>query len=1102
MSRIKKVLCSVLTVLGIGATVAVGTVFAANQGGRPGSGGISGCGGAGWTLDTCYGATWRWYSWPEGAESVTIKGKSNGYANGGTITGCKEEGGYWRYAMVAYASGSYSDGTKYNSGDQVGLIGIDSNSSNTYDSEWFGGGMNYIGSSDDWNKVYEQYKTAKEIDPATFWRNWGDSSADDLSWFCAPNPDNVKEFYAASQISNRSDQYATSGVADWEKTGITNTFKTANTDTITLRVGDSANITFSHNVYASVKETDIPWKVTRTMTKDNSSQSGFVNSSYYDLMPSSTMPYSSGQSGASTSGTARSASEPAEEGYYIGEVRNYSDSGGNYILRDFYTITFKEQGTYKFCETMVVDGTSLTQVCTTIVVGNPTTVQGLCSSWTPSNYNSGYTSVLSKVNNSMLSGTYSGWQGTVNGNGITYAMPTDPIFWANCYYPGAQANASKSVTTINGTWVGSEQSHSGCGDKKGTYVIFHKQTKPNGEWTNEYKVTTDSPYGFNLPGFSMKISNPFKNVVDFTGSKALSNGDTTIQMVENDYGTVATDVGKIYKDEISTTGTPVYTNVNSGVAHASWPACCGSGCGPKGKRCCWGTYYHYINVATRTDGSRQSKSEVWIPYNFINTTSFSLDRSLVYAGEEVRVINSQISTGTKNNALTERNYATRVDGARTKLIAYVSSSDQSGNAGIQSNEPACGNLGDKQCSEVNSWSGSLNDSDKDFLSGDSRSMFSGEYNVFDASAGDYMCFALAVFPATSGADDNLNASGDGKWYVSRQCSIIAKRPTFQVYGGSFYTAGSVNTSNSTKHNVYGAYAYTPFGKENTTIFGSWVEQSTTVLGTAKLLASGAGTGLANTGAGSGSLEGGSIDYCKNRTTLSLANYGLSLLFGMTICPVTQATGSAGIASNTINREALVNFWATGEKNIGANVSVNLNNSSQYTTIASPTGVSVRYTHSAGDITLSGATIAAGVTHVVRADGDVRIEGDLNYNAAASLSSAGQIPKLVIYANNITIGCYVNEVDAILIAEGNVNTCPDGDINARSRSNQLNVRGMIIADSLELNRTYGTASGTYSGIPAEAINYDTSAILWGRYMAGSAESDTLTVTYQHELAPRY
>ena len=117
--------------------------------------------------------------------------------------------------------------------------------------------------------------------------------------------------------------------------------------------------------------------------------------------------------------------------------------------------------------------------------------------------------------------------------------------------------------------------------------------------------------------------------------------------------------------------------------------------------------------------------------------------------------------------------------------------------------------------------------------------------------------------------------------------------------------------------------------------------------------------------------------------------------------------------------------------------------------------------------------------------------------------------MVIYGNNISIDCNVTTIDAILIAEGTVNTCKDAknggeddNTNSELRSHQLNIRGMVIANKLELNRTYGTAWGKQSNIPAETINYDTSTMLWGRYMAGSGESDTLTTVYQHEIAPRY
>ena len=90
----------------------------------------------------------------------------------------------------------------------------------------------------------------------------------------------------------------------------------------------------------------------------------------------------------------------------------------------------------------------------------------------------------------------------------------------------------------------------------------------------------------------------------------------------------------------------------------------------------------------------------------------------------------------------------------------------------------------------------------------------------------------------------------------------------------------------------------------------------------------------------------------------------------------------------------------------------------------------------------------------------------------------------------------------MIAEGQVRTCDSYNVNAAANSRQLTVNGMIIADSLVLNRTYGAATSVNSSVPAEIINYDTSAIIWGKGMADANDFETLTTVYQHEIAPRY
>ena len=106
------------------------------------------------------------------------------------------------------------------------------------------------------------------------------------------------------------------------------------------------------------------------------------------------------------------------------------------------------------------------------------------------------------------------------------------------------------------------------------------------------------------------------------------------------------------------------------------------------------------------------------------------------------------------------------------------------------------------------------------------------------------------------------------------------------------------------------------------------------------------------------------------------------------------------------------------------------------------------------------------------------------------------------------------VDAILIAKGNINTCPDRDDKNAERSaensNELRINGAVIAGgTLILNRTYGAATGDKSIVPAETINMDPSWYLWAADIIPEITSETneptddiLVPTYMRELPPRY
>ena len=119
------------------------------------------------------------------------------------------------------------------------------------------------------------------------------------------------------------------------------------------------------------------------------------------------------------------------------------------------------------------------------------------------------------------------------------------------------------------------------------------------------------------------------------------------------------------------------------------------------------------------------------------------------------------------------------------------------------------------------------------------------------------------------------------------------------------------------------------------------------------------------------------------------------------------------------------------------------------------------------------------------------------------SKLEDVPKLILYANNIKINCDVTRIDAVLIAEDDVNTCANSNnINSSMNSNQLRINGAIITDTLTANRTYGAAKGANSMVSAEIVDYDATLYLWGANKTDVTNTAKVTMTYIRELSPRY
>ena len=146
------------------------------------------------------------------------------------------------------------------------------------------------------------------------------------------------------------------------------------------------------------------------------------------------------------------------------------------------------------------------------------------------------------------------------------------------------------------------------------------------------------------------------------------------------------------------------------------------------------------------------------------------------------------------------------------------------------------------------------------------------------------------------------------------------------------------------------------------------------------------------------------------------------------------------------------------------------------------------------------SVKKGESYFYCSGGNFTINGNIRYEDGYNMIS--DIPKTIVYSKrDIIIGCGVTRIDAVLIAEGIINTCNNNDVNSRDRSNQLKINGAIIANKLKANRTYGASAGMESGTPAEIINYDTSLYLWGASESDVTKTGKLKVVYQTELPPR-
>ena len=390
-------------------------------------------------------------------------------------------------------------------------------------------------------------------------------------------------------------------------------------------------------------------------------------------------------------------------------------------------------------------------------------------------------------------------------------------------------------------------------------------------------------------------------------------------------------------------------------------------------------------------------------------------------------------------------------------------------------------------------------SKKNFSGSNENNPFKKDIDIEDLPAGTTIEVVACVYPSDSGDEKNWqDKKGSDNWACTEPNKFtVAKRPSFQVWGGGVYSNGGVLAPASIKNKLAG------IGGDNTVVFGSWAEQAVVSNGTVNGLASGAATGLNfeyNDTVANGITEGTNRNFCNNRSPLSFAN---KMKSGG--CPNAQNIGRLGAKNSVLDRKSLVSYIISNTEDDNLEL--------------------LKLTANAeGDYILNkdneyGNTVQAGKTRVVIIDGGensimatgtITITDDIlykNYDEPFFYHQLEDIPKVIVYANNINIGCNVRVIDAILIAEDTINTCPSNadnseSVNDQKNSNRLIVNGILIANKIEFNRTYGANIGINSGVPAEIINHDSSTTLWSMSQVDTDNYAGLTTVYQHELAPRY
>jgi hypothetical protein len=415
---------------------------------------------------------------------------------------------------------------------------------------------------------------------------------------------------------------------------------------------------------------------------------------------------------------------------------------------------------------------------------------------------------------------------------------------------------------------------------------------------------------------------------------------------------------------------------------------------------------------------------------------------------------------------------------------------------------------------------------------------SGKYFADDVPVGTKVCYALAMWPATSydkdttsQATQNANdaamqvSTSQPYWRFSQaQCVEVGKKPKVEILGAGMNIPGFVSTSQTVK-SFGGSSAYAMLIDLSRRLYGSWSEYETVAGGEIKAQTRTDLLGMTGTATGAGT---GSYGLCTAMVTPCGANSNSGR-------PEIKQWSRETITNS--NSSLLGHYVKAALPTIASRLSAGCTSIMVMT--CANTDLSGGWTDFSGDKP----------TKVWAVSGNAVLNGNILYGNG-TYDDISKLPQAVIIVNgDLTIAENVTQIDAWVIVSGTLNTCGAVSSVAGLRNDtcakKLVFNGPVSAGNIKLMRTAGSgvnnslrpsdcSSGidsrttmpagslsgqtvyTYgdefdsrytaycnrdaSGDPAEVFNLRADAYMWAfnqSLLGGQART-----TYVREVAPRY